>query len=166
MEHLLHAEQLLGFRLSKVGNGHASGHGNHIGNVFYRNLVNRVAVLVFPRLARLIALGDKLYFLFVQDICALEVLLGDGIILLSADVAQLSSAIFCTSSGQDHVADAHASASLVQNVNGLIGKETILDVAIGKAYCGAQCVIGEMHVMMRLVAIAQAFEDAHCLLFA
>ena len=88
MEHLFHAEQLFGFRLSKVGNGHASGHGNHIGNVFYRNLVNRVAVLFFPRLARLIALGDKLSFLFVQDICALEVLLGDGIILLSADVAQ------------------------------------------------------------------------------
>ena len=88
MEHLLHAEQLFGFRLSKVGNGHASGHGYHIGNVFYRNLVNRVAVLFFPYLARLITLGDKLYFLFVQDICALEVLLGDGIILLSADAAQ------------------------------------------------------------------------------
>ena len=165
MEHLLHAEQLFGFRLSKIGNRHASGHGNHIGNIFYRNLVNRVAVLFFPCLSRFIALGNKLHFLFVQDVCTLEVLLCDGVILLRTNGAQLVCDLLHLF-GQNHVADAHARTCFIQNVNGLIGKETILDVTVGKAYRGTQCIIGEMHMMVRFVTVTQTLKNAHSLLFA
>ena len=93
----------------------------------------------------------------------LEVLLGDGLVLIGADLAQLVVHL-AQLVGQGHVADAHAGARLVHNVDGLVGQETILDIAVRQRDGGLKRLVGEMHLMMRLVAVAQPLHDAQGLL--
>ena len=56
--------------------------------------------------------------------------------------------------GKHAIANAHARARFVKNVDGLVRQEAILDVAIGKLHRGMKGFIGEAHMMMRLVAIS------------
>ncbi len=163
MQHRLHAQQLLGFRLGKVGNRHAGGHGDHVGHVFHLYLAHRFAGFRLPFLLGFLALGLELYLFAVQGIGALEVLRGNSLILLGAHAAQVvvdNLDLF----RQHHVADAHARARLVQHVDSLVGQETVLDVTVGKVYRRLKGIVAEMHMVMLFVAVAQAFQDAHGLL--
>ncbi len=164
MQHRLHAQQLLGFRLGKVGNGHAGSHGNHVGHVFDLHLAHGFAGFSLPVLLGFLALGLEFFLLGMQGIGALEVLGRDCLVLLGAHAAQVivDDLDFL---GQHHVADAHARARFVQNIDGLVGQEAVLDVAVGKAYRRLEGVVAEVHVMVLLVAVAQAFQDAHGLLY-
>ena len=112
----------------------------------------------------LFAAGDDVFLLVAQSGGALEVLAGDGLFLLGAHGAQLVVDI-ADLVGQHAVADAHAGAGLIEHVDGLIGQETVLDIAIRQRDRGMQRLVGEAHVMVRLVAVAQAVQDAHRLLF-
>ena len=94
---------------------------------------------------------------------ALEILLGDGLVLIGADLAQLVVHL-AQLVGQGHVADAHAGARLVEHVDRLVGQEAILDIARRHRDGGLQRLVGIAHVMMRLVAVAQPLHDAQGLL--
>ena len=94
---------------------------------------------------------------------ALEVLLGDGLVLIGADLAQLVVHL-AQLVGQGHVTDAHAGARLVHNVDGLVGQETVLDIAVRQRDGGLKRLVGEMHLMMRLITVAQPLHDAQGLL--
>lgn len=53
----------------------------------------------------------------------------------------------------------------VDHVDGLIGQEAILDIAIGKRHCRLKRFIREVHMMMLFILIAQAFHDTNGLFF-
>ena len=163
MQHALHTEELLGFGLSQVGNRHARGHGNHVGDVLHRDLGHLFGGIFLPLLFSLLALGLELAFLVAKLGCGLEILRADGLVLLGADLAQLIVQI-AQFLGQRHVADAHARAGLVDHVDGLVRKEAVLDVTVRHLHGCLERLVGEVHLMMRLVAIAQAAQDADGLL--
>ena len=160
VQHTFHAQQLRGFRFRKVGHRHARGHGHHIGHFLFRNFLDFLAAVFRKFLYRLVTLVAQLFFLVAQLRGLLVVLRGNGGGALFGHLAQLffQRAHFF---GQHHVANAHARARLVNHVNGLVGQETILDVALGQRHRRLQRFVGEVHVMMRLVAVAQAFHNAN-----
>ena len=163
MQHALHTQQLLGFGLGEVGHGNAGGHGDDVGNVLRRYLMHRFLGIFGPLLLGRGALVFHGGLLVAQLGSTLEVLLGDGLVLIGADLAQLVVHL-AQLVGQGHVADAHAGARLVHNVDGLVGQETVLDIAVRQRDGGLKRLVGEMHLMMRLVAVAQPLHDAQGLL--
>ena len=163
VQHAFHAQKLLSFGLSQVGHRHACGHGNHVGDILHRDLGDLLGSIFLPLLLGLLALGFKLALLVAQLGCGLEILRTDGLVLLGANLAQLIVQI-AQLLGQRHVADAHARASLVDDVDRLVGQEAILDVAVGHLHGRLERLVGEMHLMVRLVTIAQAAQDADGLL--
>ena len=163
MQHALHAQQLLGFGLGEVGHRHAGGHGDDVGDVLRRYLMHRFLGVFGPLLLGRGALVFHGGLLVAQLGGALEVLLGDGLVLIGADLAQLVVHL-AQLVGQGHVADAHAGARLVHDVDGLVGQETVLDIAVRQRDGGLKRLVGEMHLMMSLVAVAQPLHDTQGLL--
>ena len=160
VQHAFHAQQLRGFRFRKVGHRHARGHGHHVGHFFFRNFLDFPAAFLGKVLYCLVALGAQFFFLVAQLRSLLVILRGNGGGALFGHLAQLffQRAHFF---GQHHVANAHARARFVNHVNGLVRQETILNVALGQRHRRLQRFIGEVHVMVRLVAVTQAFHNAN-----
>ena len=163
VQHAFHAQQLLSLGLGEVADGHAGGHGHHVGDVLNRDVLHRLRGVLFPLLLGLFALLLQSLFLVAQLGGALEVLVADGAVLLGAALPQLLVQI-AQLLGQRHVADAHAGAGLVHDVDGLVGQVAILDVAVRERHGSLQRLVGEVHAMVRLVLVAQALHDAHGLL--
>ena len=129
VQHGFHAQQLLGLGLGEVRNGHARGHGHHVGDVLHRHLMHGLLGVLFPLLLGFDALGLELGLLVAQLSGALEILGSDGRILFAANSAQLVVEL-AQLLRQRHVADAHARSRLVQHVDGLVGQKAILNVAV------------------------------------
>ena len=163
MQDALHAKQLLGLGLGEVAHGHAGGHGHHIRDVLNRDVLHGLGGVLLPLLLGLFALLLQSLFLVAQLGGALELLLADGTILVGAHLPQLLVQV-AQLLGQRHVADAHAGAGLVHDVDGLVGQVAILNVAVCQLHGSGQRFIGEVHAVVRLVLVAQALHDAHGLL--
>ena len=163
VQNAFHAQQLFGLGLGEVAHGHASGHGHHVGDILNRDVLHGLRRVLLPLLLGLFALLLQGLFLVAQLGGALELLLADGAILVGAHLPQLLVQI-AQLLGQRHVADAHAGAGLVHDVDGLVGQVAILDVAVGQLHGGGQRLVGEVHTVVRLVLVAQALHDAHGLL--
>ncbi len=58
-----------------------------------------------------------------------------------------------------HRLDAHARGGLVDQVDGLVRQEAVGDVATGEFARGAQRLVGDLHLVVLLVAVAQAGQD-------
>ena len=52
-------------------------------------------------------------------------------------------------------------AGLVDQVDRLVREMAVLDVAVGEHRRRAERVVGDLHAMVRLVAVAQAAQDLH-----
>ena len=63
-----------------------------------------------------------------------------------------------------HRLDAHARGGLVDEVDRLVGQEAVGDVAVGQLRRGLEGLVGDVDLVVRLVAVAQALEDLHALL--
>src|SRR5215475_5507780 len=63
-----------------------------------------------------------------------------------------------------HRLDAHAGGCLVDQVDGLVRQEAVGDVAVGELRGGLEGLVGDLHAVVLLVALAQALEDLHGLL--
>jgi hypothetical protein len=61
--------------------------------------------------------------------------------------------------GRGHGLDAHARGGLVDQVDGLVGEEAVGDVAARQFAGGAQRLVGDLHLVVLLVAVAQPCED-------
>lgn len=128
MQYGLHAQKLLRLGLGEVAHGHAGRHGHHVGDILDGDLVDGLLRVLLPLLLGLFALLLQLRFLVAQLGGALEVLRGDGPVLLAAQTTQLVVEV-AQLLRQRHVADAHARARLVQHVDGLVGQVAVLNVA-------------------------------------
>ena len=163
VQHALHAQQLLGLGLGEVGDRNARGHAHHVGDLLDADLLNGLLGRLLPVLLRLVALLLELGLLVAHRGGALEVLRRDGGVLLGARVTQLVVEV-AQLLGQRHVADAHARARLVDDVDRLVGQVAVLDVATRQRHGGVQRLLGVAHLVMRLVLVAQALQDADRLL--
>ena len=164
MQHGFHAQKLLRLGFGEVGNGHAGGHRNHISDIFHADLVDDLLRLVFPLYLGLFALFTHLGLAVAYFGGTLKILIGNSGILFRAQRTKLVIKLLDLV-GQYHIANAHARARFIDHVDGLIGQEAILDIAIGKRHCRLKRFIREVHMMMLFILIAQAFHDANGLLF-
>ena len=58
-----------------------------------------------------------------------------------------------------HLVDACTRTCLVDDVDGFVGQEAILDIAARQSNCRSDCVVGVAYVVVRLVALLQATQD-------
>src|SRR5215212_3778465 len=65
-----------------------------------------------------------------------------------------------------HRLDAHARRGLVDEVDGLVGQEAVGDVAVRQLGGRLERLVGDVDLVVRLVAVAQALQDLHGLLDA
>src|SRR3954447_10063170 len=63
-----------------------------------------------------------------------------------------------------HRLDAHPRGGLVDQVDRLVGQEAVGDVAVRQLGGGLQRLVGDVDLVVGLVAVAQALEDLHALL--
>ncbi len=62
-----------------------------------------------------------------------------------------------------HRLDAHARGGLVDEVDRLVGQEAVGDVPVGQLRRSLEGLVGDVDLVVRLVAVAQALEDLHAL---
>ena len=126
---LFHVEQTVGFLLRQLQHRDAGPVRQNLGDLVLAYLGDFLQVARAPLLFLLCALLAQLALLIAQAGCLLKVLGIDGRFLFLADlsdtVIDLAQAL-----RRGHALDAHTSTSLIEEVNGLIRQETVIDVAI------------------------------------
>ncbi len=112
----------------------------------------------FPLLLELAFLVRQLALLVAQGRGLLELLGLDRGLLLAARgldfVLELA-----VGRRRGHRLDAHPRGGLVDQVDRLVGQEAVGDVAAGQFAGGAQRLVGDLHLVVLLVAVAQAPQD-------
>ena len=147
VQHALHAQQLLGLGLGEVGHGHAGGHGDDVGDVLApspdRTDFWRVLSAHFFSAAARSSFRARL--LVAQLGGALEVLLGDGLVLLGADLAQLVVHLAQLRRASVMLRMRMRAPASSMHVDGLVGQEAVLDIAVGQRDGGLKRLVGEVH---------------------
>ena len=111
-----------------------------------------------PLLLEAQALGEEGLLLVAQRRGLLEVLVLGGLLLLLAHVRDLLVELAqLRRARQDR--QAQAGAGLVDQVDGLVGQEAVADVPVGEVRGGHDRAVGDLHLVVRLVAVAQALQD-------
>ena len=127
---------------------------HNLCDLFLAHLFLCGGALLLPRLA----LGGHLRlhgaFLVTQLCRALKVLMRDGLILFLFKLGALFLHLLHIGR-RDEGLNAHAGCRLVDQVNRLIRQEAVGDVTVGQLHGGSNGIIGDAHLVMRLVAVAQ-----------
>ncbi len=58
-----------------------------------------------------------------------------------------------------HVLDTLARGRLVDQVDGFVGQEAVADIAVGQVGGGFESLVGDAHLMVRLIALAESRQD-------
>src|SRR5438132_155524 len=85
----------------------------------------------------------------------------DGPRKMNEPVGRFGSLMPARARRRAHRADADARGGLVDQVDRLVRQVPVLDVAVSELGCGAQRLVGDLHAVMRLVAVAQPAQDLH-----
>src|SRR5581483_8912321 len=112
----------------------------------------------FPRLLELAFLVRQLALLVAQRRGLLELLRLDRGLLLAPRLLDFVLQLAVRGRG-GHRLDAHAGRGLVDQVDRLVGQEAVGDVAGGQFAGRLQGLVGDLHLVVLLVAVAQARED-------
>ena len=94
----------------------------------------------------------------------LELLGRDGLVLLPAQPGDPVLALDRPRLDLPSDAQPHPGAGLVHDVDGLVRQEAVADVAVGQLRGRDQRVVGEPHLVVRLVGVAQPLQDLDRLL--
>src|SRR5690606_32172163 len=118
----------------------------------------RVGLAVAPGLLLLVPLGLELLLLVAEVRGELEVLPVDRLLLLLPRLLDAGVELLeLRRRGQ--AADAQPGTGLVDQVDRLVRQEAVVDVAVGEVRRGDEGGVGDGHLVVRLVAVAQALED-------
>ena len=158
LEHAFGLQQATALALGERGNRHARGHGHDVGNLTHVDGERAGVELGGPgglglgelNLGGLLLLGDLGGLVHVV---ALGGLLRGGLELLYAMLG-LAHRLGRTIRG-----DASAGTGLVDEVDGLIGQEAILDVAVGKVRGSLDSALRVAHMVVLLVARLKRGQD-------
>ena len=158
LEHAFGLQQAPALALGERGNRHARGHGHDVGNLTHIDGERAGVELSGPgslglgelNLGGLLLLGNLGGLVHVV---ALGGLLRGGLELLYAMLG------LAHRLGRAIRGDASAGTGLVDEVDGLIGQEAILDVAVGKVRGGLDSTLRIAHMVMLLVARLECGQD-------
>ncbi len=158
VQFVLHAHQLLRLGLGQLEHGDARPHRDDVGDLLLADRRPFARLTRFPGLLELAFLVRELALLVPQGSRLLELLGLDRGLLLAA--RRLDFALeLAVRRRRGHRLDAHARGGLVDQVDRLVGQEAVGDVAAGEFAGGAQRLVGDLHLVVLLVAVAQARED-------
>ena len=104
------------------------------------------------------ALGDEAPLLVAELGRPLELLGLDGVGLLLAELGDLGVDVRELGVGSRAV-DPHAAPGLVDEVDGLVGEETVREIAVGEVRRRDDRLVGETHGVVGFVAILETVED-------
>ena len=158
LEHAFGLQQATALALGERGNRHARGHGHDVGNLTHVDGERAGVELGGPgglgfgefNLGGLLLLGDLGGLVHVV---ALGSLLCGSLEFLDAMLG-LAHRLGCAIRG-----DASAGTGLVNEVDGLIGQEAILNVAVGEVRSGLDGTLRVTHVVVLLVARLERSQD-------
>lgn len=155
VQRLLQLHQPVVLALGQPGDGDAGAPGEHLGDVLGPYRHDALAPLPDARQLGL-DLGDAP----LEAARALEVLRGDGLVLLPPEPGAL---ILAAGHLRRAAERPHpdAGARRVHQVDGLVGQEAVGEVAVGQLGRGGQRLVGEADLVVRLVGVAQAPEDPY-----
>ena len=182
VEGLLHVQQLGCLAFSELLNRHTSPGGNDVGDVLLRNHGRAIAfggafknrygctttglsghglgcwLFIFAGLQDRANLLAQLYFLIAQLTSLGEVLLAHGLFLVFLDSAQLL-VDFLGGRRQLGIHQPHPAAGLINQVDCLVWKEAIRDVAVAQGGCRNQGLIGNFEAVVSFVAILETAQN-------
>ena len=157
---VFHLEQLRGLGLGELEDRDTGRHSQNFGDIVLSHLSDRVARPIAPAGFLLLALFGQLLLFIAKRGGLLEVLIVDRGLLIALHFGDLLVEL-TQLRRRGHAGNTQASTGLVHQVNGLIGKETIRDVAVGQLGGGLDRSVGDDDAVVGLVAITQALEDSH-----
>ena len=163
VELLLHAHELLRLGLGELEDGDAGPHRDDVGDLLLADRRALAGLAGLPPLLELALLVREPALLVAQRRGLLELLRLDRGLLGAARLLDLVLELPVHGRGR-HRLDAHARRGLVDEVDGLVGQEAVGDVAVGQLRRGLERLVGDLDLVVRLVAVAQALEDLHGLL--
>src|SRR5690625_3248877 len=158
VQFFFHAQQAGGLFLGELEYRDTGGHCQDLGNNVLIHLGDRIEVTLTPGLFLIGALGDELLF---------EVALGRGLFkVLIVDRGFLDQTNFPDAlieflelRRRGQATNAQACAGLVDQVDGLIGQEPVVDVAVRHGGCRHERLIGNRDPVVGFIAIAQPLEN-------
>ena len=158
VQRLLHEDETARLLLGELEDGDAGGLREHLGDETLIDDGVARDVTRTPLLLEAQALGEKGLLLVAQRCGLLEVLLLGGELLVLADLRDLLVELAQLRRGrQDR--QAQTRAGLVDQVDRLVGQEPVGDVAVGEVRRRDDRAVGDLHLVVRLVAVAQPLQD-------
>src|SRR4051812_13594894 len=155
---VLHVEQPAGLLLGQLEHRDAGARSQDLGDELLVDLGHDVHVARLP-------LGLTGGLLVTQPLLvvadagrALEVLAVDGRLLLAHEGGDLLVEL-AQVRRSGHPADAQSRARLVDEVDGLVGQEAVVDVAVCHVGGRDERAVGDRHAVVCLVAVTQTLED-------
>ena len=158
MQKLLQVEQTLAFILGHLFHRNTRPAGHDLGDVLLGDNVVAVVFSFLPGRALLSDVLAELALLVAQAGRLLEVLMRDGLLLFVLQGLEAVLLLLDVRRGGKAV-QSHARGGLVHEVDGLVGQEAVADIAVGQADGGLKRLVGDLDLVMRLVAVTQALED-------
>ena len=135
-------EELGGLLFGELVDRDAGPDRQHVGDRLLVDLVEQVDALGLDLDLELFLLGEQLLLLVAQRAGLLEVLGLDGGLLVLDDLGDLVLDLLVVGR-RLHALDAQAGAGLVDEVDGLVGKVPVGDVAIGQVGGRDQGLVGD-----------------------
>ena len=124
MQLVFHLEQLRGLGLGEAHDRDTGRHGQDLGDLLIPDLGDLVGLATLPGLFLRLALLGQLRLLVAQRRGLLEVLIVDGRLLIAAHLGDLLIQL-AQLRRRGHATDAQARTGLVDQVDRLVGEETI-----------------------------------------
>ena len=155
---VLHAQQLGRLLLGEPVDGNARPVGQHLGDDLLVDDVEQVDAFGPPLGLHGLFAVETVLLLLGELLGLIEGLLLDGRFLVGPEPGDLLLELL-VGRRRGHPADAQPAAGLVDEVDGLVRQVAVGQVAVGQVGRGHQCLIGDGHRVVRLVAVAQALQD-------
>src|SRR4051794_11600735 len=161
VELLLHAHQLLRLGLGELEDRDARPHRDDVGDLLLADRRTRALALAgLPLVLHLALLVRELALLVAEVRGLLELLRLDRGLLRAPRLLDLLLEVPVHGRGC-HRLDAHARRCLVDEVDRLVRQLPVGDVAVGELRRGLQRLVGDLDLVVRLVAVAQPAQDLH-----
>ena len=163
VELVLHPHQLRGLGLGQLEHRDPGPHRDDVGDLLLadRRALGRLAGL--PLVGQLALALRQAALLVAQVRGLLELLRLDRLLLGAPRLLDLVLEL-AVHGRRGHRLDPHPGRGLVDQVDRLVGQEAVGDVAVGQLGGRLQRLVGDVDLVVLLVAIAQALEDLHRLL--
>ena len=143
-----------------------AGHlGDDLGHDLLVDHAIGLAALVAPVAGHRLLLLLELVGLVAERRRLLEILIGDRLFLLLVELFDLFVDLL-EIRRLGHRLEPHAGTRLVDHVDRLVGEAAAGDVAAGKLDGGLEGLVGDLHAVVRFIAVAEAFQDLHRLRLA